>query len=62
MKQLVEKNAECPDIDVVIIFSFEEHFWCHVLVGSTEGCSLHIDILGSPSKIADFDVPVTVKE
>lgn len=60
MQQLVQKYAQGPDIDSIIVLSFEKHFWCHVLIGSAEGVPFEGDILSYPSEIADFYIGIGV--
>lgn len=62
VEELVEEDAEGPDIYSVVIGGLKEHFWCHVLVGSAEGVPLHGDVLSSPAKVADFDIVGGVEE
>lgn len=64
MDKLIEKNAQRPDIDLVVVGLIRDHFWCHVLKCPAEGVPLllHRVIetffsrgLHAPAKIADLE-------
>ena len=62
MKQFVEKDAKGPNIDVMVVLSFEKHFRCHVLIGAAKSSTFEVDVLGSPPEIAYFDIPVAIEQ
>jgi hypothetical protein len=61
VQQLVEKNAQGPDVDFVVVLSLEDHLWSHVLVCPTKSGSFEADIVSRPAQVANFDVVVTIQ-
>ena len=56
MNQLIEQNAQRPDIKRVIMGFVLNHFWSHVFQGSAECIPLLVVVcLNAPSKITNFD-------
>ena len=51
MHQLVEEDAQSPEIDVIVIRVAKEHFWGHIFIGATESGPRGGDIFCAPSEI-----------
>jgi len=58
----VEQDSEGPGVHPEVVGVAEEHFGGHILIGATEGGSGGVDVFGSPSEIAQFDVEVPVEQ
>ena len=39
MDQLIKEDSQGPDVDSVVIGSFVDDLWSHVLIGATKSCS-----------------------
>jgi hypothetical protein len=62
VQQLIQQNPQGPVIDGIVVFLFKDHFWCHILISSTESFSLHLNIVSGPAQVAYFDVAGIVEE
>lgn len=56
MNEFVEKDSQRPDVEGVVVSFVLDHFWRHVLEGSTEGIPLLAVVrLNAPAEVADLD-------
>ena len=56
MDKLVEKDTQGPDVQGVVVSLVLDHFWSHVLQGTTKSIPLLTMIrLNTPSKITNFN-------
>lgn len=56
MDELVEKDAQRPNVQSVIVVLVLDHFRSHILEGAAEGVPLlHVIRLDAPAEIADLD-------
>ena len=63
MHQLIEQDAEAPDVHGVVIRLLLQKLWAHVLVCTTEGTHLLVlGSLGRPSEVAELYVVILVEE
>ena len=64
MHQLIQQNAECPDIEHVVVLPMINHLWCHILERTAKSVALafvHLTLIiffkltfTRPSKITNF--------
>ena len=62
MQQFIEKDADGPYIDGVVVLLLEDHLGGHILIGATESFPFHGDVVGGPSQVTDLDVAAVVEE
>jgi hypothetical protein len=62
VEELVEEDAQCPDIDFVIIDALKNHLWSHVFIRPTKCCTLLSYVCSRPSEITHLYAVIFVNK
>lgn len=60
MEELIEKNTQGPQINVIVISRSKQHLRSHIFISTAECRAWSVDVLSGPSKIAELDVEMTI--
>ena len=61
-KELIGEDADCPDVNSVVINLPVEHFRRQVVRSATDGLTHVIWAVAAPAEVRDFDGTITVQQ